>query len=338
MARFVQNDRTRLSLSCSATLDAALGLGPSAVSFQRMDMAKVFGVFSRRVASRTPPPKPLTNEFRNRVLIRLRDALGDSYNADLFWGEVHKKLQYLHGRPRLFQGATTTSPMMDAIAFLMDCSDGHFLDFIELALEHWRFNSSEQVVTDFNQFLRVDDLPYAVTDYVWTETFEPVPSLGGAPRKGTRLTAYPQVIVRGSQATHALAVEPALTLLKRTEFKTANAEFLEALADYRKGDHGDCLTKCGSAFESVLKIVCDRNGWPFDQKDTASVLLSTVFSHKPSLEPFLKEPLTIVATLRNRLSTAHGAGTTPKTVSSNRAEYTINATAAAILLLVSECA
>ena len=74
-----------------------------------------------------------------------------------------------------------------------------------------------------------------------------------------------------------------------------------------------------------------------DQKDTADVLLKTVLSHKATLETFLKEPLIIVATLRNRLSKSHGAGTAPKKVPPNRAEYAINATAAAILLLVSEC-
>src|SRR4029450_5031974 len=33
--------------------------------------------------------------------------------------------------------------------------------------------------------------------------------------------------------------------------------FLNALEDYRKGDYGDCLTKCTSAFESALKITSD---------------------------------------------------------------------------------
>src|SRR6266487_2507827 len=282
-----------------------------------MDLSRVFGVFSRRVESGTTPPKPLTETFRNRVLMAVRDALGDGDRAIEFWAEVHKKLQYLHGTPRLSPGNPRT-PVMDAVAFLLTCSDSNFLDFIEYAFEsYWHLGTAEKVLGAVNQFLRVDDLPYAVTDYVWMDTMEEM--MGGRQRKGRRLSAYPQVIVRGSQVTHALAIEPALTLLKHPDFVAANAEFLDGLTDYRKGDHGDCLTKCGSAFESVLKVICARNQWPYDQKDTADPLLQTVFSRKPTLETFFKEPLMIVATLRNRLSKSHGGGTTPKKVPPNRA-------------------
>ncbi len=301
-----------------------------------MDMTRVFGVFSRRTEAKALPPKPLTDAFRNRVLMALRDSLGESQRLDSFWPEIHKKLQYLHGTPQLSPGNPRT-PMMDSIGFLLACDDSSFLDFIEYALEsYWHLDFPGKVVDDLNQFLLVDDLPYAITGYVWTDTIET--NRHGGKQKVSNLTAHPQVIVRGSQVTHALAIEPALTLLKRPEFVAANTEFLDGLSDYRKGDYGDCLTKCGSAFESVLKVICHRNSWPYDPKDTADPLLKTVFAHKPTLEPFLKEPLMIVATLRNRLSKSHGAGTTPKTVPPNRAEYTINATAAAILLLVSECA
>ena len=53
-------------------------------------------------------------------------------------------------------------------------------------------------------------------------------------------------------------------------------EFRKALDDYRKGDTEDCVAKCGSAFESVLKVLCQKNGIPFDaNKDTAGPLLKT---------------------------------------------------------------
>ncbi len=300
-----------------------------------MDMSRVFSVFSRRVEAKALPPKPLTETFHNRVLMALQDSLGDGDRAHRFWAEVHKKLQYLHGKPRLSPGNAPT-PFADALPFLLTCSDSNFLDFIEYALEsYWNLDSAPNVVRVFNEFLRVDDLPYAVTDYVWTETVET--NMHGGKHTVSNLTAHPQVIVRGSQITHALAIEPALTLLKHPDFVAANAEFLDGLSDYRKGDYGDCLTKCGSAFESVLKVICARNKWRYDEKDTADKLLDTVFKHKGTLEPFLNQPLMIVATLRNRLSKSHGGGTAPKKVPPNRAEYTINATAAAILLVVSEC-
>jgi hypothetical protein len=100
---------------------------------------------------------------------------------------------------------------------------------------------------------------------------------------------------------------PALMLLQRPAFKTANLEYLEALEDYRKGDFGDCLTKCGSSFESVLKIICERKKWAYRQTDTASSLVKTVLDNT-SLDNYFEPVLMIVATLRNRLSKSHGAG------------------------------
>ena len=108
-----------------------------------------------------------------------------------------------------------------------------------------------------------------------------------------------------------------------------------ALEDYRKGDLGDCVAKCGSAFESVLKIICEKKRWPYQQTDTAARLLATVLS-RTTLDPFFEQPLLLIATIRNRRSTAHGAGVQPKSVSPQVARFALNATATAILLLVEE--
>jgi hypothetical protein len=51
----------------------------------------------------------------------------------------------------------------------------------------------------------------------------------------------------------------------------------------------------------------------------------------------LEQPLSIVATLRNRLSKSHGAGIQQRDIPPHIAKYAINATAAAILLLVEQC-
>lgn len=299
-------------------------------------MTSVFGVFSRRVKTSPTPRKRLTKEFRTRTGLALAEVL--QRQAGGFWEEIRRKFAYLLGKDSL-TGLPGLSYITDAMLFVERCSDEHFLDFLEYALASGYVAMDEQarLVRDFNHFLSLDDLPYAITEAVWTESLEAVAPFGPTPRRVSRLTSPPQIIIKDSQTTYALAIAPALTLLKRPEFATANTEFLEALADYKKGDHGDCLTKCGSAFESVLKIICDRNQWPYDQKHTASTLLDTVFAKQTSLEGFLKEPLILVATIRNRLSKSHGAGTTPKTVHPNRAEYALTATAAAILLLVSEC-
>jgi hypothetical protein len=142
-----------------------------------------------------------------------------------------------------------------------------------------------------------------------------------------------QLIRIDNQFVHKSTVRPALQMLTDPRFKTANEEFLEGFDDYRKGDYDDCLTKCCTAFESVLKIVCSIKGWTYTEKQTAGPLLKTHLDNN-GLEPFFEQPLIIIASLRNQLSKSHGAGTTAKIVPEHYARYALSATASAIILLI----
>ena len=188
-----------------------------------------------------------------------------------------------------------------------------------------------------NKFFELDGLPYSLTSFVFPP--EPQWESGSRPLLGSdgppRVEAYPQVIRRENDLLHRYAIEPTLALLGQPHFKTANTEFLEALEDYRKGRRGDCVIKCGSSFESAMKIICDRKSWEYQQTDTASSLLKTILSHT-DLPGFFREPITLIATARNRLSSAHGGGTQERVVSKHIASFVINSTASAILLIVDE--
>jgi hypothetical protein len=68
---------------------------------------------------------------------------------------------------------------------------------------------------------------------------------------------------------------PALSVLTDPAYAGGDDEFRKALADYRNGDFEDCLGKCGSAFESVLKVLCQKNHIPHDpDKDAAGPLIT----------------------------------------------------------------
>jgi hypothetical protein len=110
---------------------------------------------------------------------------------------------------------------------------------------------------------------------------------------------------------------------------------LQHLEDYRKGDIQDCLTKCGSSFESVLKVICDRKRWAYKQTDPAKKLLDIVLPNT-GLDSYFEPLLIIIATLRNKLSSAHGTGTAVKQPARHLAQYAPNATASAILLIAHE--
>ena len=305
-----------------------------------LNFSQVFSVFSRREKAAATVSKPLTKEFRFRVFQLCADTFADSFYefSPGFWVEMHRSLRYLHGRPSL-TGERTDSERVDVLTFLSQCSDEHFFDFIEFIFQSRSSQrlsygiAEDQFVNDINEFLRIDDLPYSLTGFVHEE----VPkenSLGGT-FTVIETVSYPQIIRRDSEALHQTAIQPTLTLLAAPTFKAANQEFLDALGHYRKGEYADCMAKCGSSFESVMKVICDRKKWPYKQIDTAETLLNIIFG-KTGMESFFNQPIMLVATMRNRLSSAHGAGTQQRNVPEHRAQYAVNATASAILLLVHE--
>ena len=319
-------------------------------------LLSVFDVFSRRAVPKAPGFKPdeISEQLRNRILLLYRDVISGRRNATSlsyaedrtheFWEQMHNALQHLHGRPKL-SSASVHSQADDVFAFLLHCTAAEFFDFLELSFKldiTWRVMHEEnQVVDTVNELFRMESAPYQLTRIVKvheqdTTDFPGFP--GGHVRNATviRTVAYPKVIRAEDDVTHREGVEPALSVLSAPHFEAANLEFRDALDEYRKGHYGDCLTKCGSAFESVMKSLCKRNGWPFnDQKDTAAPLLKTVLSHS-KLDPFFEQPLMLIATMRNRLSSSHGGGTTVRQVERHVGQYALTSTAAAIVLLVHE--
>ncbi len=275
----------------------------------------------------------------NDIFSNRRSITGGSDYTHQFWEEIHRFLQLRHGRARLSgppHGASSRAE--DALAFLRSCDDTEFLDFLEYIFRVGCFFNvslpNAEVVAELNELLRVDNLPYHITDFV-EEQVQGSPPFGGRAGTVIKTRAFPTVIPRDSEVVHTHVIEPALKILQAPAFKNANAEYLEALEDYRRGDLGDCLTKCGSSLESVMKVICDHESWPYKQTDTAGVLVKTILDHS-SLENYFEPMLMIVATLRNRLSKAHGAGIGTRHVPRHLAAYALNSTAASILLLATE--
>ena len=247
-----------------------------------------------------------------------------------FWGQLHNKLQHLYGRPRL-TNQHGSSPVQDAEVFLMTCSASEFLDFIELSFKldvtSRVFGVENDVVDAINEILEVEFAPYQLTQMVQVRE----PLQGRSFR--IRTSAYPRAIRVDEDVMHTEAVMPALSVLSAFHFEAANAEFRDAMEEYRKQNYGDCLTKCGSSFESTLKVLCERNGWRFEPNDTAGKLLKVV-TENSTLDSFFEQPLMIIATIRNKLSSAHGGGSELRMVPRQIAQYSLTSTAAAIVLLV----
>jgi hypothetical protein len=306
----------------------------------KIGVQAIFDVFSRRTPTAVPLRR-LTKEFRARVLMLLRDTFNqpsgyaavEGYLDDMYV-DVGRKLSYLVGRHRLNTDRQFDSGVDDVFLFVQRCEDRHFLDFLEYVFQaecYWRIKvDGDPLVEEINDLFALDDLPYALTPFVREEKPD---TWHGSPTMTITMVAYPRVILRDQQVTYAEAIKPALHLLADVGFSTADKEFLDALSDYRKGEYEDCVAKCGSAFESTMKLICAKQGWPYKQSGTAAPLLKTILD-KSGLPSYYEQPLFMVAMLRNKESSSHGGGVQPKKVQPHIARYAVNATAAAILLLV----
>lgn len=74
------------------------------------------------------------------------------------------------------------------------------------------------------------------------------------------------VIRVDSQYCHAEVVKPALQLLHNSRFKKAEKIFLDAHKHYRRGEGWQAVAGCGVAFTEVLKEICRKRKWAFDEK------------------------------------------------------------------------
>jgi hypothetical protein len=203
----------------------------------------IFDVFSRRAESFTGSRHNIPETFRHRVFLwcnevfsNSRSAYGKYNHTSTFWEEIHRFLQYRHGRVQLSsRNHPTSSRTEDVLIILASCPGEAFLDFLEYifrvdCLFHIGLPES-QLVEELNSLLRTDNLPYSMTDFVKETVREVVNEYPFAGREMTvtKTVAYPKIIMRESEVMHVQAIDPALKLLQRPEFKSANSEFLEAL-------------------------------------------------------------------------------------------------------------
>ena len=312
----------------------------------------IFDTYSRRKPSNSHQYKPdqISSETRSRILMLYSNGLTEERRMEAefhvrdFWREIHQSLRYLLGRHNV-SGQSGISEAEDLTQFLNKCNSEQFFDFIELTFKQDNSRrvmySIDEVVDTINQFFRFGNEPYQLTPMVEVRfdnqgTLVPngyFPPSGGVT---VEVAAYPKVIRVDEEITHIEATVPALSVLETPHFKAADGELRQAMEDYRKGNYDDCLRNCGNALESVMKVLCNKNRWPYKETDTADPLLKSIIANS-SLDKFFEQPFMLIATMRNRLSTAHGAGTSVRSVDRHIAQYAITATAGAIVLLAHEC-
>lgn len=150
-----------------------------------------------------------------------------------------------------------------------------------------------------------------------------------------------QIITIDSTLLHKTAVKPTLKLLFEEGFEGAEDEIRNAYEKRRKGDNKNAILEAGKAFESTMKIICDRQGYTYDkEKDTAQKLISILQdndfypsymnAHLTSIRTTLETGLPVV---RNKIS-GHGQGNQIIEISDEYTDYALHLAATNILFLM----
>lgn len=145
-----------------------------------------------------------------------------------------------------------------------------------------------------------------------------------------------------SQIVHSEVVKPVLKILYTSLYAGANEEFLKAHEHYRNNRNQECLNECLKSFESVLKAICDKNNWSYNQNDSSKKLIKICFDNNlissymqtqfSSLQQLFESG---VPTIRNKNS-GHGQGVQQIQVTNEMTSYMLHLTATNILFLTQQ--
>jgi hypothetical protein len=146
---------------------------------------------------------------------------------------------------------------------------------------------------------------------------------------------YPKIIRKDTEYLHNEVIRPCLESLRRPGLEVAYAEMMKAHEEHRRGDYADAITDAASAFESVLKTICEKRGWDYERDTATCTPLVNACLAKNLFPSFYVTSFVAVGTIRNKISDAHGRGPKPlHGVSKDYADHMIQLTSSHITLLV----
>lgn len=273
-------------------------------------------------------------EFRNQYFHIIKDVFNSNgndcyytFNGSVnFWEITCENFARERGLKCLYDNTHFYSNNASAYEkYIDESSDEDFLDLVDYTFT--AIVSNEKVVNIVGRGKinsAIEELNYRFKQH----------SLGYEFDNG-RLTA------KTNEQIHKEVIKPALRLLSNKSFQGAEEEYFQAFNFFKEGKNKEAILNAIKAFESVLKIICEKMKYPYDKdKDGAKQLLQHLSEHNfyPS---YLESHLTGIRltlesgapTLRNKKA-GHGQGSEVVSVSDEYVEYALNLVATNIVFLV----
>lgn len=268
--------------------------------------------------SRRNDPEPdayvyaIPDRVRTRLLVAIQDSLREGRNPHV---SLQSALDEMEGMLMAELGELRTSnrrgehPVVD---HFYCCPDEEVMDFFEMIFETQWACGGQLTVAAINRVLEGENIGYELTPYIekWAdegeeEDFDEDDNGQG----GYLIRQLPKAIRKDEKTLHAEVVKPCLAALADDRFASASDELLNAFEECRQRKFADAITDAGSAFESVLKIICTEKGWHFDKDKDACAKLLGICNENGLFHSFYKQILEGTASVRNKVGDAHGKGT-----------------------------
>lgn len=275
--------------------------------------------------------------LRVQVQQILRDAIGPHVRGDPYgfrvpchnpetWQFVHKTLCREFALHSLSKAETQG---LEVLQFLGACNAHQFIDSVELCarvivrvISKWSPSERKHKGVELCSAEAIEELNYRF-----------------------RKSGFGFQFVDGeafridSELIHREAVEPALRILNVVGYEGARDEFLVAHRHYRAGDFEDSITQAAKAFESVLKITCDKHGWLYSPGARSSDLIKVVRSQglwpeylDNSFDQLLATLTSGLPKVRNERG-AHGQGSISRRTPDYVAAYALHLSATKIVFI-----
>lgn len=298
----------------------------------------MYELLSKRIKNADGEPEVFTynsfpQAFRNQVFYILEDVLEpySTYSENL-WDIFEKKFCREKGLKGMGYGKLQNGYGKFSIEkYFKDCDDIDFLD----AIDYFFYLIDKKIRTIKSEYQYDYDADGEINAAIAELNYRfKQHNLGYE-------FANSQIITIDSTFLHKTAVKPALKILFEEGFEGAEDEIRNAYERRRKGDNKNAILEAGKAFESTMKIICDKQGYAYDKnKDTAQKLI-TILENNGFYPSYMNAHLTSIRTtletglpvVRNKVA-GHGQGNQIITIPDEYTDYALHLAATNILFLV----